>query len=105
VRAAGLHGRAREIAPAALEQGGKSVSYHAPSFFLEVLPRKHRLSPLLALDYSEVDDPTGLAADATDKKFVVNARYGGGVSVRAKGPEDIARAVPIIRQAHTPANA
>jgi predicted transport protein len=81
------------------------VSYHAPNFILEVLPRKHRLTLLLALDYGEVDDPTGLATDATEKKFFINARYEGGVSVRVKGPEDILRAVPIIRQAHTPANA
>ena len=35
----------------------KSVSYHGPAFFLEVLPRKNRITLLLDLDFNEVDDP------------------------------------------------
>lgn len=36
----------------------KSVSYHAPVFFLEVLPRKHRLVLLLPLDYNTTTKST-----------------------------------------------
>jgi hypothetical protein len=37
----------------------KSVSYHGPTFFLEVLPRKNRITLLLALDFNEVERPLG----------------------------------------------
>jgi predicted transport protein len=76
-----------------------SVSYHGPTFFLEVLPRKNRINLLLALEYNEVDDPTGMAQDTTQRKFFVNAVYEGGVSVAVDSPEHIVRALPIIRQA------
>ena len=59
----------------------KSISYHGPSFFLEVLPRKHRLLLLLDLDFNEVDDPTGIAEDATQWKFFFYAQHQGGVTV------------------------
>jgi predicted transport protein len=39
----------------------KSISYHGPAFFLEVLPRRYTLTLLLALDFNEIDDPSGLA--------------------------------------------
>jgi hypothetical protein len=59
----------------------KSVSYHAPAFFLEVLPRKNRITLLLDLDINEVDDPSGIAEDTSQHKFFVNAVYEGGVYV------------------------
>jgi predicted transport protein len=77
-----------------------SVSYHGPSFFLEVLPRKKGLTLLLALDFSEIDDPLGIAQDATQWKFFVNAKYEGGVSLAVSDEPTIAAAMPIIRQAH-----
>jgi predicted transport protein len=76
-----------------------SVSYHGPSFFLEVLPRKNRLTLLLALDYNEVDDASGIARDASEHKFFVNAKYEGGVHCSVWVPEDIDKAIPLIRQA------
>ena len=83
----------------------KSVSFHAPNFFLEVLPRKHRLTLLLPLDFSEIDDPTGIAEDATEWKFFFYAKYEGGVSIKIKEAGDIEHAIPIIRQAYSLANA
>jgi predicted transport protein len=77
----------------------QSISYHAPGFFLEVLPRKHGLNLLLPLDFNEVDDPTGIARDATEWKFLVHAQHEGGVSLSISGVEDIDRALPMIRQA------
>jgi predicted transport protein len=58
-----------------------SVSYHGPSFFPEVLPRRYRLTLLVALDYGEIDDPPDFAQDATQWKFFVHAKYEGGVSL------------------------
>jgi predicted transport protein len=76
-----------------------SISYHGPAFFLEVLPRAHKLTLLLALDFNELDDPSGLARDATENKFFVHARHEGGVSMSIYDSDAVAGALPIIRQA------
>lgn len=81
-----------------------SISYHGPAFFVEVLPRAHRLTLLLALDFNEVDDPSGLAKDTTEKKFLVHARYEGGVSMSIWNVDEIESAMPLIRQAHKVSN-
>jgi predicted transport protein len=78
---------------------GKSVSYHGPGFFLEILPRKNRITLLLDLDFNEVDDPSNIARDASEYKFLVNAVYEGGVLVSILDPDDIDKSLPIIRQA------
>lgn len=78
----------------------KSVSYHGPAFFLEAIPRKQGLIVVLALDFNEVNDPAGIAEDTAQWKFVANAVYEGGVSVRLWHKEDIEKAMPLIRQAH-----
>jgi predicted transport protein len=77
----------------------KSVSYHGPGFFLEVLPRKNRITLLLDLDFNEVDDPLNIANDASEFKFLVNAVYEGGVLVSILDTNDIENALPLIRQA------
>lgn len=95
----------REIDPGVLELAEtKSVSYHAQGFFLEVLPRKHGLSLLLPLEHGEIDDPHGLASDVTELKFLVNAKYEGGVILRIHSDEDIAHALPIIHLAYEMTN-
>lgn len=82
----------------------RSVSYHSPYFFLEVIPRKHELILLLPLDFNEVDD-ADIAQDANDWKFIPNAKYDGGVVVSVWKKENISVAIPIIRQAfNTPAS-
>ncbi len=91
-----------EIAPTILELAeSKSVSYHAPAFFLEVLPRKHKLLLLLPLDHSEIEDPHGLSEDATEWKFLFYAKHEGGVLLRIKDEQDIEHALPIIRVAYS----
>jgi predicted transport protein len=77
----------------------KTVSYHGPAFFLEVLPRKNRIGLLLALDFNEIDDPVGVAEDTSQWKFLVNAVYEGGVYVDIRSEGDIERALPMIRLA------
>lgn len=81
-----------------------SISYHGPAFFLEVLPRAHKLTLLLALDFNEVDDPSGLAKDATEKKFFVHASHEGGVSMSIWDSDAIEKALPVIRQAYAASN-
>jgi predicted transport protein len=77
----------------------KSISYHGPGFFLEVLPRKNRITLLLDLDFNEVDDPLNIARDTSEYKFLVNAVYEGGVLFSILNDEDIANSLPLIRQA------
>jgi predicted transport protein len=59
---------------------------------------------LLALDFNEVDDPSGLAKDASERKFFVHARHEGGVSAIIWDKTAIENALPLIRQAHAAAN-
>ena len=96
-----LRTRVREIDGELIELAEpRSVSYHGPSFFLEVLPRKNRINLLLALDFNEIDDPHGIAKDTSQRKFFVHAQYEGGVNIPIWSAEDIEKALPIIRQAH-----
>ncbi len=78
----------------------KSVSYHSPTFFMEVLPRKNRVNLLLALDFNEIEDPHGIAKDTSERKFFFYAQYEGGVNVPIWESSDIDKVMPMIRQAH-----
>jgi predicted transport protein len=78
----------------------KSVSYHGPSFFLEVIPRKNRIGLLVALDFNEVEDTSGLAEDTSQWKFITHAAYEGGVYVNIDDVAAIEKAVPMLRLAH-----
>ena len=81
----------------------RCVSYHNPGFFLEVLPRRYTLTLLLSLDFNEVDDPSGIAQDATRWKFFIHARHESGVSLSVGDTAAIEIALPLIRQAHSAA--
>jgi predicted transport protein len=65
-----------------------------------VLPRRYRISLLLALDFDEIDDPLGLAQDASQWKFLVNARHEGGVLLNLSSIAEIDSVIPLIKQAH-----
>jgi predicted transport protein len=65
----------------------------------------HRLTLLLPLDFNEVEDPGGIAQDASEFKFFFYANYEGGVTVSIGDRADIPKALPLIRQAHLIANA
>ena len=77
----------------------KSVSYHGPAFFVEVLPRKYGFSLLLPLDFNEVADYGSIAKDATQWKFIVNAAYDGEVLVSVSDSNGLKAALPLIRHA------
>ena len=78
----------------------RSVSYHASEFFLEILPRKNRINLLLAPGFNEAEDLHGIAEDTSQRSFFVHAQYEGGVNIPIWSADDIAIALPIIRQAH-----
>jgi uncharacterized protein with ParB-like and HNH nuclease domain/predicted transport protein len=77
----------------------KSVSYHDPDFFLEVVPRKHGLVLVVDLDFNEVEADDGSAEDASDRTFVMHASHQGGVLVHLSNPDQIGRAMAIVSQA------
>jgi predicted transport protein len=77
----------------------KSVSYHAADFFLEVLPRKHRLLLLLNLDFGECGNDEQ-AGDASEYKFYFHAKYSGGVNYRIDDASHINGALSLIRKAY-----
>jgi predicted transport protein len=60
----------------------------------------YSLTLLLAPDFNEIDDPSGLAQDATQWKFFIHARHEGGVSLNLGEAAAIERALPLIRQAY-----
>ena len=78
----------------------KSVSYHDPEFFLEVIPRKHGIVLVIDLDFNEVDADDGLAEDASDRSFIMHASHQGGVLVQLRNLTQIDRAMCIVAQAH-----
>ena len=78
----------------------RSVSYHGPTFFLEVVPRKSGIVLLLELEFNEVEDSTGLAKDTTPRKFIQYAKYNAGVYVSAASESDIESTLPMIYKAH-----
>ena len=76
----------------------KSISYYAPEFFLEMLPRKTRILLVLPPEFNEIDDPTSLAYENT-YKFLVNCEHDGGVLINVDRKSRIAPALGVIRQA------
>jgi predicted transport protein len=78
----------------------KSISYHDPEFFLEVIPRKRGLVLVVDLDFNEVDENDGLAEDTSDRSFVMHATHQGGVLVHLRDAAHIDQAVAIVSQAH-----
>lgn len=79
----------------------KSVSYYGPDFFLEVLPRTHRLLLILPLNFTEVNDPADFIKDAAQWKFFFYAKHEAGVLLDLDKAELITKALPVIRQALT----
>ena len=76
----------------------KTITYHCPSFFMEVLPRKHRLLLILPLEFNEVENPSEIVVDSAERKFYVYAKYNGGVAVKIRNEDEIEMALPVIRQ-------
>ena len=92
--------RTRELSSRVVEIAeSHSVSYHAPDFFMEILPRACRLVLLLSPEVAEIEDDEGIAMDATRWKYFRGSRYRGGVAVYVETASDVDRAMPLIRQA------
>jgi predicted transport protein len=80
--------------------GPRHVTYRVYDFVLQVLPRRGRLYLLFNLDFSDIDDPSSHAEDATAYAFVINASEDGGVALDVRTVADIPAAVHLARQAY-----
>lgn len=80
--------------------GAKSVVYRVFDHFVELLPRTRRVLLLMNLDFDEVDDPSGIARDASDQAFIANASESGGVLFSVADVSQISAAIHIVRQAY-----
>ena len=77
-----------------------SVTYRVYDFFVEVIPRRHRLTLLVNLAFEDCNDPSGKARNATEAAFVINATETGGVLYTIKDENDIPAAITIAKQAY-----
>lgn len=78
----------------------RSVVYRVFDFFVEIIPRKQRLSLLLNLDFSDCEDASGKARDATEFAFIIGAMEAGGVLYTLDSIDDVLGALNVIRQAY-----
>ena len=69
----GIRSRVRELADIIEVIEHKSIGCYAPDFFAELMPMRHSVRAILALEIGEVEIPDGLTVhDASTWKFVPN---------------------------------
>lgn len=78
----------------------RSVIYRVFDFFVEIIPRKQRLSLLLNLDFADSEDSSGKARDATEYAFIIGATEAGGVLYNLESQDDVPAAINVVRQAY-----
>ena len=80
----------------------RSVSYFAPDFFMELVPRKYSVQLVLSQKYSEIQDPAEYLEDAATYTFVVNSSHfsshQSGVLVALDNEDMIDAVMPLIQQ-------
>lgn len=77
----------------------KSIMYYGPSPFAEVIPMKHGLRVLLAMDFNEVHDPDEIVEDTSEYQWIPNARLDAGAMTYLESEDDMSRVVSVVRQA------
>lgn len=83
-------------------EGSSLCFYNAQSagFFVETLPMARIVRVLLPIDFEEIDDPEGLAKDATEWKFLPHVTHRDcGVFMNIWNQQEIPKAVALVRQA------
>ncbi len=78
----------------------KSVVYRVFDHFIEILPRAKHILILANIDFNEIVDPSGIARDASDRAFIINASESGDVLFSLKNTSQIPAAMEIVRQAY-----
>ena len=80
--------------------GAKSVVYRVFDHFVEILPRAKYILLLANIDFDEIDDPSGIARDSSDRAFVTNASKSGGVLFSLKKTSQLMAAMQVVQQAY-----
>lgn len=80
--------------------GAKSVVYRVFDHFVEVLPRSRRIQLLVNIDFDDIDDPSGLARDASNNAFVANASESGDVLFSLRDVAQVPAAMHVVQQAY-----
>lgn len=80
----------------------RSVSYFAPDFFMELVPRKYSVQLVLSQKYSEIQNPAEYLEDAATYTFVVNSSHfsphQSGILVALHSEDMIDSVMPLIHQ-------
>jgi predicted transport protein len=84
--------------------GAKTATYRTLEFFLEVIPRKNRLTLLLNLDAEECQPLPENAWDTTQNEFVIYATEDGGVGYSLRRSDNLAEAMGLVRLAYEKAS-
>jgi hypothetical protein len=79
-----------------------SVAYHAADgdFFLEILPRTHRLVVLLNIERNECSHQDDDVIDTSDRSFFTNAVYMTPTAYKFRYPTQLEGLMKLARQAH-----
>ena len=78
----------------------RSVVYRVQDFFVELVPRKGRLSLMLNLDLSDLDDTYEGAEDVTGYSFITNATERGGTMFNLNNESRLQDAVKLVHMAY-----
>lgn len=80
--------------------GSRSVSYHDPRFFLEIIPRKSSLGLVIDLDFSASAEISDLMQDTENWTFIMYSEYSGGTYCSVESEDQLNAAMPAIELAH-----
>lgn len=80
--------------------GAKTATYRVFDFFLEVIPRRDRLTLLLNLEIDECDPLPENAWDTAQRQFVIHATQEAGVAYTLYRASDVPAAMRLVRLAY-----
>lgn len=98
-----LRPRLLDLAPGVIEvPEATSVAYHAADgdFFVEVLPRTHRLMVLINLERNECNHQDDYVIDTSDRSYFMNAVYMAPTAYKFKDETQLEDLMKLVRQAH-----
>ncbi|SHK39524.1 hypothetical protein SAMN05444000_12747 [Shimia gijangensis] len=78
----------------------RSISYHDPDFFLEVIPRKYGLGILIDLEFARSAEISEHLEDASQWTFIMYAAFSGGTYCKVEKEQEIMSILPAVRLAH-----
>ena len=84
--------------------GPKTVTYRVYDFFVEIIPRKNRLTLLLNLDVDDCQPLPENAWDTAKYEFVIHSTQDAGLGYTLRREEDLDAAMKLVQQAYLEAS-